>query len=128
MDVRKVISHSDLIYVRPASRIEEGIPVGNGRMGSLVWTTPSQLRFQINRVDVYANNCSSNSFFERHNDYCAYLDIEFGGQPFPESGFNQHLSVYDGTLMIEGDGVSLRIVAWPAQCHRNYGGRPPQFP
>jgi hypothetical protein len=117
VEVRKLISHSDLIYDRPAVRIEEGIPVGNGRMGSLVWTTPSQLRFQINRVDVYANNCASNSFFERHNDYCggcAYLDIEFGGQPFPESGFRQHLSVYDGALTIEGDGVSLRIVAWPA--------------
>jgi len=28
------------------------MPVGNGRMGSLVWTTPTALRFQINRVDV----------------------------------------------------------------------------
>ena len=78
----QTISHSDLVYDRPVARSEEGIPVGNGRMGSLVWTTLSQLRFQINRVDVYANNCATNSFFERHNDDrggCAYLDIEFGG-------------------------------------------------
>lgn len=85
-DVRGLISESDLVYAQPVTRSEEGIPVGNGRMGSLVWTTPSQLRLQINRADVYGNNCATNSFFERHNDYCggcAYLDIEFGGQPFP---------------------------------------------
>src|SRR5580704_9953238 len=80
VDVRRLISDSDLVYAQAAARSEEGIPVGNGRMGSLVWTTPSQLRFQINRVDVYANNCSSNSFFQSHEDYCggcAFLDIDF---------------------------------------------------
>ncbi len=81
LDYRKLISASDLIYDKPVSRSEEGIPVGNGRMGTLVWTTPTQVRMQINRVDVYANNCATNSFFERHNDYCGgcgYVDIDFG--------------------------------------------------
>ena len=111
-DLGRLISASDLIYSRPVARSEEGIPVGNGRMGSLVWTTPSRLHFQINRVDVYANNCRTNSFVEVHDDYCGgcgFLDIEFEGQPFPESGFRQHLSVYDGALTIDGDGVSIRV-------------------
>jgi hypothetical protein len=118
IDMRALISHSDLVYTKPAARSEAGMPLGNGRMGSLVWTTPSQLRMQINRVDVYGNNCETNSFFERHNDYCggcAYLEIGFDGQPFPESGFNQHLAVYDGALTIEGDGVSVSALAWPEQ-------------
>src|SRR3954449_7018518 len=71
VDYRKLISRADLVYERPVERSEEGMPVGNGRMGSLVWTTPRQLRFQINRADVYANNSASTSFFERHNDYCS---------------------------------------------------------
>ena len=109
----RLISASDLIYSRPVARSEDGIPVGNGRMGSLVWTTGNQLHFQINRVDVYANNCRTNSFVEVHDDYCggcAFLEIEFDGHPFPDSGFRQHLSVYDGTLMIDGEGISIRIV------------------
>ena len=53
---RKLVSRADLVYDQPAARSEEGIPVGNGRMGSLVRTTPASLRLQINRVDVYANN------------------------------------------------------------------------
>src|SRR5580658_7884435 len=69
VDFRKLISRADLIYDRPVPRSEDGIPIGNGRMGSLVWTSPTQLHFQINRVDVYANDSSTNSFFVRHNDY-----------------------------------------------------------
>ncbi|HKE23255.1 MAG TPA: DUF5703 domain-containing protein [Bryobacteraceae bacterium] len=120
VDFRKLISRGDLAYQKPVPRSEEGMPIGNGRMGSLVWTTPSQLRFQINRNDVYANNCATNSFFERHNDYCggcAYVDIDFGAaaEPFPEAGFSQRLSIYDGILTIEGQDVTLRVFAWPAE-------------
>ncbi len=120
-DLRRVISRADLHYDKPAPRSEEGIPIGNGRMGTLVWTTPTQVRMQINRVDVYANDSATNCFFERHNDYCGgcgYIDLDFAGEgavPFPEAGFEQHLSVYDGTLAIDGDGVSARVFAWPAQ-------------
>ena len=93
-DLRTTIAHSDLLYDKPAPRSEAGIPIGTGRMGTLVWSTPSQLRMQINRVDVYSTNCTSNSFFERNQDYCggcAYVDIECGEEAFPESGFGQHL-------------------------------------
>lgn len=121
VDFQKLAARADLVYDKPASRSEEGIPVGNGRMGSLVWTTPASLRFQINRVDVYGNNSYTNSFFERNNDYCAgcgYVDIEFAGfgdDPFPASGFAQHLSVFDGMLTVNGKGITSRILAWPAQ-------------
>jgi len=83
VDYGKLVSRADLVYEKPVPRSEEGIPIGNGRMGSLVWTTPTQLRFQINRVDVYSSNCASNSFFERHTDYCGgcgFVDIDFGGR------------------------------------------------
>lgn len=112
-NTRRVISASDLVYTKPVVRSEEGIPIGNGRMGSLVWTTRNRLHFQINRADVYANNCESNSFNEAHNDYCggcAFFDVELEGDPFPDSGFRQHLSVYDGMLEIAGEGLQVRIV------------------
>src|SRR5215813_1618395 len=113
-DLRKLISDADLVYTKPVPRSEEGLPIGNGRMGTLVWTTPQSIRMQINRVDVYANNSYTNSFFERHNDYCGgcgYVDIEFGSDVFPEAGFQQTLRVFDGLLKIG----SVEAVAWPAQ-------------
>ena len=118
VDLRRLISRADLVYDKPVERSEEGMPVGNGRMGSLVWTTPRQLRFQINRADVYANDGATNSFFERHNDYCggcAYFDVDFGtpGSPFPDTGFAQRLSVYDGLLTIDAKGINARIHGSP---------------
>jgi hypothetical protein len=110
-ELRALISDSDLVYAAPVPRSEEGIPIGNGRMGTLVWTTPESLRMQINRVDVYANDSSTNSFFERHNDYCGgcgFVDIDFGRELFLGS---QRLSVYDGLLTIGGQS----IFAWPEQ-------------
>ncbi len=119
VNYRRLLSRADLSYDRPAARSEEGIPVGNGRMGSLVWTVPDALKFQINRVDVYGNDSYTNSFFERHSDYCGgcgYVDIEFGDlgeDVFPTAGFTQRLSVYDGLLELNGKGVTARVLAWP---------------
>jgi glycosyl hydrolase family 95 len=121
LNYRKLLERADLIYDRPAARSEEGIPVGNGRMGSLVWTVPDALKFQINRVDVYGNDSYTNSFFERHGDYaggCGFVDIEFGDlgeEIFPSTGFSQRLSVYEGLLELKGKGVTARVLAWPAK-------------
>lgn len=117
IDFRKLISRADLVYDKPMAGSEEGIPIGNGRMGSLVWTAPSQLRLQINRADVYANDCTTNSFFERHDDYCGgcgYVDIGFAGEPFPETGFAQRLSIYDGVLNIGAKDAAVRVLASPS--------------
>lgn len=118
VNYRDLIARADLRYEQPAARSEDGAPVGNGRMGSLVWTTPFALRFQINRVDVYASNSASRSFFERHSDYCGgcgFVDIDFGGlgeEIFPANDFSQRLSVYDGLLTTEGRNVSAGVLAW----------------
>jgi hypothetical protein len=114
IDLRSLISAADLTYNEPVVRSEEGMPVGNGRMGSLVWTTPSSLKFQINRVDIFGNNSASNNFFERNTDYCSgagFVDIDFvtwGEDVFASPGFKQHLSCYDGIISTIGRKVSTR--------------------
>jgi hypothetical protein len=119
VDHRSLVSRADITYDRPVTRSEEGLPVGNGRMGSLVWTTPAALKFQINRVDVFAVNCETNSFPIRHSDYasaCGYVDITFvdyGDDVFTTGSFRQHLSVYDGLVTAQGKGVAARVLAWP---------------
>jgi hypothetical protein len=113
-----LVSRADLQYDGPTARSEDGLPVGNGRMGSLVWTTPSALKFQINRVDVFANNSASDSFPARHTDYCngaGFVDIEFadfGAEVFSEEQTWQHLSCYEGVASVAGSGVKTRVLAW----------------
>jgi hypothetical protein len=119
VDYSKLVSRADLDYSRPAARSEEGMPVGNGRMGSLVWTSPSALKFQINRVDVFGCDASSVSFPEADSDYaagCGYVDInlvEAGDDVFAGRDFNQHLSVYPALMTAQGGGVTARVLAWP---------------
>jgi hypothetical protein len=117
-DRRTIVSRSDLVYAEPATRSEEGIPIGNGRMGTLVWTTPAALKFQINRVDIQPINKDTRSFFERNTDYmggAGIVDVELAGagdDVFPARGTTQRLSVYEGILDVKGNGVTARLLAW----------------
>src|SRR5437762_10775335 len=86
-DIQRAVSRADLDYTTPARRSDEGMPIGNGRMGSLAWTTPSAVHFQINRADVFAEDCTTTSFPRTHSDYasgCGFVDIDFAtpvGEP-----------------------------------------------
>ena len=89
IDYESIVSRADLRYDTPVARSEEGLPIGNGRMGTLAWTVPTALKFQINRVDVFSNDSRTRSFLERHSDYCCgvgFVDIDFvdiGEDVFP---------------------------------------------
>lgn len=115
IDYRRLISHADLIYHQPVIRSEAGMPVGNGRMGSLVWTTPSAIHFQINRKDIFGNNSASNNFYQRNTDYCGgagFVSIDLGQAVFAGKGFYQKLSCYDGLISLKGKDISAQILAW----------------
>lgn len=78
VDHARLVSSADIRLHRPVARRESGMPIGTGRMGSLVWTTPDAMHFQINHTDVYASDCYSQSFFQRDSDYgfgLGFVDI-----------------------------------------------------
>lgn len=118
-DVPAHLARADLDYTTPVVRSEEGMPVGNGRMGSLVWTTPDALHFQINRTDVFAEDAGTVSFPEADSDYasgCAYVDLNVasaGDDVFAGPSFHQHLSVSDALMTAQGAGLTARVLAWP---------------
>ncbi len=120
-DAAKIVSRADITFDKPASRTEEGLPVGNGRMGSLLWTSPSAMHFQINRVDVFAQDSTTTSFPAADRDYgsgCGFVDINLsnaGDDVFAGSDFRQHLSVYDGLMTVQGGGVTARVLGWHAR-------------
>jgi len=119
IDRERQIGRADLDYRTPVSRSEEGMPLGNGRMGSLVWTTGDAVRLQINRVDVHAMDSTTFSFPRADSDYgygCAFVDIVLSqalSDVFTAPQFHQHLSLYDGLLTTTGKDVNVRAVAWP---------------
>ena len=118
VNYRSLVSRADLTYTQPVDRGEKGLPVGNGTMGSLVWTRPEALRFQLNRVDVFAAGCNTRAFPQAGSDYssgCGMVDIrvaEPGDEVFAGQDFRQHLSIYEGLMSARGKGVSARVTAW----------------
>ena len=114
IDYQTIVSRADLIYNSPVSNPIEGHPIGNGVMGTTVWTTPGAIEFQINRNDVFAvDNTHGRLFNYKDNttDYCsgcARISVNVGSQAFDGTGFSQRLSLYDAEDLIQGNGVSAR--------------------
>jgi hypothetical protein len=118
VNYQNLVSKADLSYNEPVIRSEEGMPIGNGRMGTMVWTTPSALHFQINRVDLFCMGNNTRSFPKGHTDYssgCGYMDInlvDYGDDVFCGKAFNQHLSVFEGLTTVKGNGIISRTIMW----------------
>ncbi|HEX6463785.1 MAG TPA: hypothetical protein VFZ98_05010, partial [Vicinamibacterales bacterium] len=119
IDRRARLALADLEYDTPAARSEEGMPIGNGRMGTLLWTTPSALKMQINRVDVHAMDSTTFSFPRADSDFgygCGFVDVNLvqsGEDVFAGAPFHQRLSLYDALMSVNGNGVTARALAWP---------------
>jgi hypothetical protein len=116
MDRRTLIEKANLVYSGTVARSEEGLPIGNGTMGTMIWTSPASVKTQINRVDVFANGNATNSFIDTHEDYgyaCAFMDIDFagfGGDAFDDSTC-QTLNVYDAIARIDSHDISVNCFA-----------------
>lgn len=110
---REIMSRSDLVYDKPVATPDAGQPIGNGRMGTMVWTSPDAIHLQVNRADVFAVNRDHQGDQFGATDYCggiANVVIHIGGQPFApfESTFRQRLSLENAECMIESAGVQVR--------------------
>jgi hypothetical protein len=49
----KDISNNDLVFSKLATSWDEAIPLGNGMLGSLVWQKDNNLRFSLDRADLW---------------------------------------------------------------------------
>jgi hypothetical protein len=116
LDYAKYLAPIDLHFTKPTKPIE-GIPVGNGNMGTLVWVdgSGSKLQFNFGRPDVFymgsATTTWSNKSHTDGNPKVGHVEIGFSGSPFA-SICNQDLHVYDGYESVQGAEVSVRIVPW----------------
>jgi hypothetical protein len=118
-DNRNLVSSADLVYRVPVANAYDGQPIGNGRMGTLVWTTPGTVHFQINRGDVFAvgRNHQGHQAWplgpkDGHIDYCGgcgKVSVDLGGDAFKAAEhFEQRLSLHDAEISIRGEGVTVR--------------------
>jgi hypothetical protein len=67
---RTTIPRAELVYDRPADTPDAGQPIGNGRMGTMVWASPDAVQLQINRADVFPVNRDHVGQWGGATDYC----------------------------------------------------------
>ncbi|MBU6239285.1 MAG: hypothetical protein KGQ51_15800 [Planctomycetes bacterium] len=114
---RTGVARSDLVYDKPAATPDEGQPIGNGRMGTMVWTSPKAIHMQIHRVDVFAVNANHQGRpgqIGSATDYCggiASVVIQVGGEPFDagKGKFRQQLSLENAECTIETADIVARM-------------------
>ena len=80
------LSQHDVVYLSPPEDPLLGLPIGNGDLGALLWTTDTQLVLAINKCDTWDDNRPgdfSNWSREEEEAYttlrhCGRLVIDFG--------------------------------------------------
>jgi hypothetical protein len=105
------ISQYDLVYNSPPKDALQGIPLGNGETGVLVWCESSKIIMVVNKSDLWddSRTGSPDSWSERDDYYTtlrhgARIIIEFKFPIFETmylSEFHARLSLADATLMLE---------------------------
>ena len=112
VDYKSLISKADLDFNERLGgpKAERGLPIGNGRMGTLLWTAPEQskLHMQVNHTDVFAfRNSSASTRRDRgapgqafYCNGCGFVDIDLGEDVFTETAVRNHLAVYDAVAEV----------------------------
>jgi hypothetical protein len=123
------LAQQEIVFHSPAANPNEGMPIGNGRMGTLVWTQGDAIAFQLNRVD----NFTTNRFHGRdqiiHDGPDVYsndpekpstdqllslgsLQVHFPGEQFGKGKqFTQRLSLADGRVTVHNQSQAGVIEA-----------------
>ncbi|MDR0686406.1 MAG: glycoside hydrolase family 95 protein [Dysgonamonadaceae bacterium] len=69
-----------LWYNTPASKWDEALPVGNGRLGAMVFGNPAQERLQLNEETVWAGQPNDNNYPEAKKHLSEVRNLMFQGK------------------------------------------------
>ncbi len=112
INYRALVSRADIFYYSPVTKPHDGIPVGNGSMGTLLWTRNNTLEMQINRVDVFAQDSTCDSGSDECGA-CGRVRLDFGQPVFRlQKGYQEHLSLYESRYRLYGEGITVEVIPW----------------
>ena len=114
------ISQHDIVYKSPPEDAMQGLPIGNGDMGMLLWTEGSRLIASINKVDLFddlpeqENGMSVGVEYDRESTlrHAARLVVDFGMPIFDIlflDDFNARLGLADASAVIESKTPFLKV-------------------
>lgn len=109
VDALNYLYKHDVVYNKPFYEGFEGIPLGNGDVGGMLWCTPSGIKLQINKSDAFdKSTAESNGAVLRS---CAQLEIDFRAPAVDWlylDDFAGRLSLTDATAVVESSTPFLK--------------------
>jgi alpha-L-fucosidase 2 len=94
VDFAGYLSKHDIVYNIQNSIPSEGLPVGNGKVGAMVWNTSGGLTMQVTNVDGSPSTQLSSGLISLYTN--PGLDIEY-------TDYEQRLNLHDGLVTIKYD-------------------------
>lgn len=74
------LAQHDVVYLSPPEDPSLGLPIGNGDLGALLWTTDNQLVLAINKCDTWDDNKPGDFSNWSRDEEEAYTTLRHGGR------------------------------------------------
>ncbi len=108
------LSQHDVVYLSPPEDPALGIPIGNGDVGALMWTTDRALIVAINKNDVwddakpgaFNNWGASEEGYRTSQRHCGRLIVDFGAPVFDvlyQKNFEARLEMATATTAVRAE-------------------------
>lgn len=116
------LAQHDLVYQSPPEDHTQGLPIGNGDIGAIVWTEENRLVLAINKCDIWDDRASGSfggwdrNLEEHHTSlrHAARLIIDFGAPIFGvlyQQEFEARLALADATAHVQATTPFGRVIA-----------------
>jgi alpha-L-fucosidase 2 len=133
VDWRTHLSQDDLVYLSPPTEGWEGIPVGDGEAGTILWNPPDRLMFQVNhsglwddvpagsRATEFCGSCKEGT--RGTNKHAARIEIHPGLPLFDWKyldDYEARLNLHDAQVELRSSGPlgTARLTMFESHPHR----------
>lgn len=102
VDIKALVARNDVVYLSPAVDRPEGLPLGNGRLGAMVWNE-DLLNVQLNHGALW-----------RHFQLVSSGRLHLKTVPELKTDlirFEERLKLYDGSLVMTGETKNGKVNA-----------------
>lgn len=111
MDIRDYMCRHDVVYRTPMKQGFDGLPIGNGNIGAMVWNTDEAISLQINKNDLWIYPDEEDCRLLRA---AGQLKLDFGMPIFNQlylDNYEARLSLADATAIFTSETAFGKIEA-----------------
>jgi alpha-L-fucosidase 2 len=120
VDYASYLAQHDVVYKVPPLTGEQGMPIGDGDLGVMIWCPPGEIRMQVNKSDIWWENPYPHPGREQDWRQLSAAGLCIRTDPSPLDNmdrFEQRLNIYQGLVHLEASAPAgaCTVQAWVPQ-------------